>query len=85
MRLKTNPLPPDSLDMPDEPKNNFWYVRPQSDVVVVFLHGIFSNSRSCWLYKGSRTTKPVFWPDLVRTDKRLGEPSIYLAGDLLPN
>ena len=24
--------------------------------------------------------KPVFWPDLVRADQRLGSPAIYLAG-----
>ena len=80
-----NLLTPDSLPMPSDRENNFWYVRPSSatDVTVVFLHGIFSTSRSCWLYSGSENSeqgKRVFWPDLFRTDQRLGSPAIYLAG-----
>ena len=77
-------LTPDALPIPRNLKNNFWYVRPSAStsVTIVFLHGIFSDSRSCWLYEGTdpQYPKAVFWPDLVRTDPRLGSPAIYLAG-----
>ena len=77
-------LTPDSLPLPREPENNLWYVRPSSstDVTMVFLHGIFS-SRSCWLHTGEDDLEhpaPVFWPDLVRADHRLGSLAIYLGG-----
>jgi hypothetical protein len=45
---------------------------------MVFVHGIFSDSRSCWLFEDS--THRVFWPDLVKNDHRFGNVSIYLAG-----
>jgi pimeloyl-ACP methyl ester carboxylesterase len=32
------------------------------------------------LYTDPNNSKSVFWPDLVRTDQRLGSPAIYLAG-----
>jgi pimeloyl-ACP methyl ester carboxylesterase len=41
----------------------------------VRLHGIFSNSNDCW-----RSPRGVFWPDLVKSDARLGNPGIYLGG-----
>lgn len=71
---------PSSLAFPQDRENNFWYVRTGSDTVIVFLHGIFSSSKTCWLYKGPEAESPVFWPDLVRSDARLGSASIYLAG-----
>lgn len=77
MFLDADLLTPDSLPMPLDRPNNFWYVRQSAHTAFVFLHGIFSDSRSCWLSSGAR---PVFWPDLVRTDPRLGAPSVYLAG-----
>jgi len=74
------PLTPESLSMPQDRPNNFWYFRNHSGVVVVFVHGIFSDSRSCWLFEEPSSQLRVFWPDLVRADPRLGAPSIYLAG-----
>jgi hypothetical protein len=69
-------LTPHSDPIPDRP-NNFWYVRRNPDTVIVFLHGIFSDSRSCWLCEdGAR----VFWPDLIRDDSRFGDASIFMAG-----
>src|SRR3989337_48550 len=58
--------------------NNFWYARGGHPTVIVFVHGIFSNSRSCWLTTAS--AKPIFWPDLILSDPRVPDPSIFLAG-----
>jgi pimeloyl-ACP methyl ester carboxylesterase len=46
--------------------------------VIVFVHGIFSNGRTCWL--AQENGRSVYWPDLVRVDPRLQTPSIYIAG-----
>ncbi len=62
-------------------KNNFWYSYNDSDAVIVFVHGIFSDSKGCWYHKekgGSATG--VFWPDLILDDTRFGSPSVYLGG-----
>src|SRR6266852_6295160 len=80
MSKYSEPLTPQSLATPSERANNFWYVHNDSDTVLVFLHGIFSDSRGCWLSAQRDEKQAVFWPDLVRQDKRIGNPSIYLAG-----
>jgi len=73
-------LTPNSLPMPED-ENNFWYFRGVSETVFVFVHGVLSDSRSCWLYEAKNKPKErAFWPDLVRGDERLDSPSIYLAG-----
>ncbi|SJM90169.1 alpha/beta fold hydrolase [Crenothrix polyspora] len=51
-------------------KNNLWYRRKGHDTVVVFVHGIFSDSQSCWTHKLKNSTKRKFWPDLIGEDKR---------------
>src|SRR5215510_2543535 len=74
------PLTPKSLPTPRDLPNNFWYLHNESPTVIVFVHGIFSESRGCWLFQDTQTGERVFWPDLIREDKRLDSPSIYLAG-----
>ncbi|QDT43408.1 hypothetical protein Pan241w_35080 [Gimesia alba] len=58
--------------------NNTWYSYNSSDTVIVFIHGILSNSRSCWL--NMEGEKPVFWPELITSDLRFNNPAIFLAG-----
>lgn len=74
------PLTPHSLNTPVERANNFWYDVNTSDTVIVFVHGIFSDSRGCWLFEDLVSGQRVFWPDLIRGDDRLGRPSIFLGG-----
>jgi pimeloyl-ACP methyl ester carboxylesterase len=69
---------PHSLPTPAGRKNNFWYVRRDPDDVIVFIHGIFSSSLTCWLHEAG--DQRVYWPDLIRGDQRFGEASIYMAG-----
>ncbi|MCL1132526.1 hypothetical protein L2748_22910 [Shewanella sairae] len=52
-----------------------WYHYSDSDTVIVFVHGLFSNSVKCW----KNDEKQVFWPDLIKDDLRFGEPSIFMA------
>jgi pimeloyl-ACP methyl ester carboxylesterase len=56
-------------------ENNSWYYHNKSETVFVFVHGIFSNSTSCWTAENK-----VFWPELVRKDTRFKDPSIFLGG-----
>ncbi len=37
-------------EIPEKGKNNTWFEYNESDTVFVFVHGIFSDSNSCWLY-----------------------------------
>jgi pimeloyl-ACP methyl ester carboxylesterase len=54
-----------------------WYRQPLSDTVIVFVHGILSDSREAWL-----TAEPPcqFWPALVAQDPNVGSPAIFLGG-----
>ena len=62
-------------------KNNIWYEFNQSDTVLVFVHGIFSDSRGCWYSQSTRTDEEgVYWPELILSDKRIGPLSIFLGG-----
>jgi len=57
--------------------NNRWYkYNENSEIAVVFVHGFFSSSSTCWLNKEFKT----YWPELVCTEKRIPEVSVYMGG-----
>lgn len=69
--------------VPPPGRNNVWFAQnPESSTVYIFIHGIFSSSRSCWLYESpdKDPNHAVYWPQLVATDPALERPSVYLAG-----
>ena len=70
----------DRLKLPDPGQNNLWHCRQSPETVFVFVHGIFSDSRSCWLYVNPKTKQQVYWPDLLVADPRFNGPSIFLGG-----
>lgn len=73
--MKWNFIKRKSITLPPK-KNNRWHHRnAESDTVFIFVHGFMSNSETCWT-----SDKNTFWPDLVKKDQRLCNPSIYLAG-----
>ena len=62
-------------------QNNVWYEYKDSNDVIVFVHGFFSESKGCWLYEDkTEPSRNVFWPDLIRADARLSNPSQFLGG-----
>jgi pimeloyl-ACP methyl ester carboxylesterase len=64
---------------PPAGRNNLWYYYSDSDTVFIFVHGILSDSRTCWLNTTSK--KQAYWPALVRSDaSRFGNVAIYLGG-----
>jgi pimeloyl-ACP methyl ester carboxylesterase len=71
------------LDEPNRPApshNNLWYEDRKSDQVIVFVHGVLSDSHGCW-YRGPTDSQPgVYWPDLLRKDRRFNDFSIFLGG-----
>lgn len=69
------PSPP---TLPAKHTNNLWYHLNHSSSVIVFVHGIFSDSRDCWLAKEEGRT--TYWPQLVTEDPRLQYPAIFLGG-----
>ena len=78
---ETGLLPPYWTRVPPPGKNNVWYERNSSDTVFVFVHGIFSDSRNCWLALNTKDQKQsTFWPELVSNDQRFNHPSVFLGG-----
>jgi pimeloyl-ACP methyl ester carboxylesterase len=62
-------------------ENNIWHHYEPSATVFIFLHGIFSSSRTCWTgATAGVSTRPVSWPDLVVQDQRLGSSAVFLSG-----
>lgn len=61
--------------------NNRWFRYTDSDTVLVFVHGILSDSDRCWTYRNKRDpSQNRFWPELVAGDSRFGKIGIYLGG-----
>ncbi len=65
--------------LPEPGHNNVWYDNHNPTTVFVFVHGIFSDSRGCWLCENNKEPmKAQYWPELVTTDKRFEQPAIFL-------
>lgn len=57
-------------------QNNRWYsYLPDADTVIVFVHGLLSNSEQCWTNPNGNS-----WPQLVRDDQTFRGNAIYLGG-----
>jgi len=56
--------------------NNHWVHNNDSDTVIVFVHGIFSDTKGCWTNKD----KKHYFPEMVMKDADFGDPSIFVAG-----
>jgi pimeloyl-ACP methyl ester carboxylesterase len=67
---KNNPV------LPAEAVNNSWRPYRGTGSVIVFVHGVLSDSDACWRNKKAKT----FWPDLVAGDKLFDGSSIFLGG-----
>lgn len=61
--------------------NNVWYRATGSNTAIVFVHGIFSDSRTCWFFRDPRgRISPNYWPHLIEGDPRFGDVAIFLGG-----
>jgi hypothetical protein len=79
--LGRDELPINNERRPRPRQNNLWFRYNESDSVLVFLHGVLSESRSCWLYEcKGHPERNCYWPELVESDSRFQDISIYLAG-----
>ncbi len=69
------------LNGPYRPQsNNLWYDTRNPDSVLVFVHGVLSDSCGCWYHEPTDQRPGVYWPDLVKKDRRFEDYSIYLGG-----
>lgn len=79
INIKKNIIMSDVVETnPENPfiHNNQWYrINTSSSVVMVFVHGFFSNANECW-----KSETGEFWPDLICKDSRFESPSIFMAG-----
>jgi hypothetical protein len=67
-------------NFPSAGENNLWFLYRNSNICFVFVHGIFSDSRSCWLHVEDATAPEVYWPHLISQDERFHRYSIFLGG-----
>jgi hypothetical protein len=62
-------------------ENNSWYEDRDSDSVIVFVHGVLSDSQGCWYRTpADSNTFGTYWPDLLVRDQRFSQYSIYTGG-----
>ncbi len=75
-------MPVDLSRLPAPDVNNVWHdYNPGSDTVLIFVHGVLSDSRSAWFYgKETQPEAAEFWPELLHRDPRIRNVSTYLAG-----
>jgi hypothetical protein len=60
-------------------RTNSWFSLRDSNAAMIFVHGVFSDSQSCWLHVDkSDQSKNAYWPALVAADARFGPFSIFL-------
>lgn len=52
-----------------------WLRNHSSNTVVIFLHGLMSDSEKCWLNPNGN----IYWPDLLIGDARFNGIDIYMA------
>lgn len=66
---------------PGPGQNNVWYAADdRADTVIVFVHGLASDSRDAWFYEGDEPNQNAYWPELVRADPKLAGSAIFLGG-----
>lgn len=57
-------------------QQNGWWRFNSSNTVIIFSHGVLSDSKSAWSSDADQC-----WPVLIRDDaKRFGDPSIFMGG-----
>ena len=71
----------DTKRLPEPGHNNVWFRHSNADAALVFIHGILSDSRGCWLNcDPSNPQAQSYWPSLIEADARFHDIPIYLAG-----
>ena len=62
-------------------RNNVWYHADDgADTVIVFVHGLASDSRSAWHFEGDGQAGDAYWPALVADDPAFSGSAIFLGG-----
>src|ERR1041385_97538 len=79
-RMATRIYPIDEPHRPAPGRNNVWYKHGNTEQVIVFVHGVLSDSSSCWYTQRASDRPGVYWPDLLSSDERFNNCSIYLGG-----
>lgn len=60
--------------------NNLWLTPRSRDHVIVFVHGVLSDSHGCWYHDPTERNPGVYWPGLLKDDPVFDKYSIYLGG-----
>ena len=71
-------LPPPNPRIED---NKGWYANPDAETTIVFVHGIHSDSRGCWLREPSKPEETAaYWPEIVSADPTFQGVGVFLGG-----
>jgi hypothetical protein len=62
--------------IPNSGTNNIWYEYQGASSTLIFVHGVLSDSASCWFNKDNK----AYWPELTLTDPRLPKLNVFLGG-----
>lgn len=54
--------------------SNHWIFIGSSDTVIIFIHGLFSGSKTCWAGKNNS-----YWPEIIRKDEKFNNISIFVT------
>ena len=72
---------PGDTRLPQPGVNNYWFLDRRTETVIVFVHGILSDSRGCWLHIDARDpSQNRYWPAIIEGDARFTEASVYMGG-----
>ncbi|MEM8951285.1 MAG: alpha/beta hydrolase [Pseudomonadota bacterium] len=83
LSLIVQPLTASAADdqRPEAGVNNVWYhVEDGADTAIVFVHGLASDSRDAWFYKGDGAEEDAYWPAILRDDPVFAGSAIFLGG-----
>lgn len=77
-RQAKGPSKPKDRDSTPVRQNNSWHKQPPpgSETTIIFVHGIFSSSETCW----ANTTTKNYWPSLLAEDPTFRDCGIFIAG-----
>lgn len=82
LTLVASPLKGFAADSrPEAGENNVWYAHDDAaETVIVFVHGLASDSRGAWFHEGNGVEDDAYWPELVLQDETFSESAIFLGG-----
>ena len=65
-------------ELPRPGRNKLWFRSSRGGSVIIFVHGVLSDFRNCWMYNDKE--RSAYWPSLIVKDPRFRGVGVYLGG-----